>query len=125
MQEEWVDVFGYEGLYQVSNTGLVRSCDRTVKSAPKVGSRIAKGSARSCHLNGNGYLTVGLWKDGVGKTTYVHFLVSRAFLGECPDSYDVNHKDGIKTNNCVSNLEYCTRSQNLKHAYATGLRGAK
>ncbi len=125
LQEQWADVVGYEGLYQVSNTGYVRSCDRTVKSAPKVGFRVAKGGIIKRSLNGYGYLTVNLWRNGKGTTNRVHSLVARAFLGECPRSFDVNHKDGVKTNNCVSNLEYCTRSANIKHAYAIGLRGAK
>ena len=125
MKEEWLDVVGYEGLYEVSNIGRVRSCDRVVKSAPKVGSRIAKGQDRSLALNGYGYLAVSLWKDGKRLTNRVHTLVAKAFLGDCPNSYDVNHKDGVKTNNCVANLEYCSRSENIKHAYAIGLRGKK
>jgi hypothetical protein len=125
MKEKWLDVVGYEGLYQVSNTGRVRSCDRIVKSAPKVGSRVAKGQDRSLALNGCGYLAVSLWKDGKRLTNRVHTLVAKAFLGVCPNSYDVNHKDGIKTNNCIDNLEYCSRLENIKHAYAMGLRKKK
>ena len=70
----------------------------------------------------NGYMQVGLSIDGKTATRYVHGLVAEAFLGLRPTGYDVNHIDGDKANNAVLNLEYCTRSENHRHAFRIGIR---
>tara|TARA_R110000822_G_scaffold289292_1_gene410588 strand:- start:1 stop:513 length:513 start_codon:yes stop_codon:yes gene_type:complete len=72
-------------------------------------------------FNNNGYLRVGLSKDNKHRKFLVHRLVAEAFLLKIDDKKIVNHKDGNKTNNHVSNLEWCTYSENLRHAYNTGL----
>lgn len=108
MQEEWRDVEGYEGLYQVSNLGRVKNVkyDRML-----TGSR-----------NTWGYLGVNLCKNGIGKKISIHLLVIRAFVGRAPIdrngiSYDCHHKDGDKRNNKLSNLEYVTKSENIAHSH--------
>ena len=105
--EHWKDVPNYEGLYQVSNLGRVKSLkfgkDKILK--PQEGKR--------------GYMKVGLWKEGERKYSYVHRLIMLAFVGE--SDLQVNHKNGVKTDNCLENLEYCTASENTLHAYDTGL----
>ena len=103
MKEEWRDIKGFEGLYQVSNLGRVKSLNyrRTGKEG------ILKGKD-----NGKGYLFVQLYKEGKVEKPLVHRLVATAFL-ENPDNLpEVNHKDEKPENNCVDNLEWCSHSYN-------------
>ena len=112
-QEIFKDIPGYEGMYQVSNQGRVKS----FKCYPQ-------GKILRLNKNSNGYYQVILCQSGVRKALKVHILVMLAFVGERLDEMEVNHKDGIKTNNHVDNLEYCTSSENRQHAYDTGLQVA-
>lgn len=120
MAEEWRAVVGYEGLYEVSDCGGVRSLTRRV--------RVAYGATRSvagrtlvqgCHAGG--YRVVLLQRDNASKGFLVHRLVVMAFLGPIPAGSEVNHRDGDKTNNVVDNLEVVTRQGNIDHAVANGL----
>lgn len=72
-------------------------------------------------VEGWGYHLVSLFRDGKPYSKKVHTLVAECFLGPRPDGYDINHKNGIKTDNRLENLEYCTRAQNTQHAYNLGL----
>jgi hypothetical protein len=117
-QETWKDIPGYEGLYQVSDQGDVRSLPR--RSTP--------GKILTPQLNNSGYLRVAISAHQLHKYLYVHHLVTLTFIGQRPDKADVNHKNGIKTDNRVANLEYITRADNMKHARENGLhdnRGEK
>jgi hypothetical protein len=105
-QELWKDVPGYEGLYQVS------SCGRIMR-----GGRIRK--PKKDHA---GYLVVAFCKNGIEKEWKVHRLVALAFLRNPERKRVVNHIDGDKQNNWVENLEWATHSENIRHAYKTGLR---
>lgn len=107
--EIWKPVRNYEGLYEVSNLGRVKSLNykRTGKE------RILKAGK-----SGNGYLQVNLYKDGNREQPLVHRLVATAFLDNADNLPEVNHKDEDKTNNCVENLEYCSRLYNMN--YGTG-----
>ncbi|MEY4714754.1 NUMOD4 domain-containing protein [Lacticaseibacillus paracasei] len=105
--EVWKDIEGFEGLYQVSNMGRVRSLDR--KDAQ--GHRI-KGTVLAGSLNGKGYLRVGLCRDGDVEYKSIHRLAAKAFLDNPDNLPQVNHKDENKTNNAVSNLEWCTALYN-------------
>ena len=107
MTEIWKDIVGYDGLYQVSNLGRVRSL---------ISEKILKASD-----NGTGYFTVGLHKDGKSKMRTVHRLVAEAFVSNPNNLPQVNHIDGCKSNNQVDNLEFCDNSHNMKHAYSLGL----
>ncbi len=120
VDEIWKDVTGYEGYYQVSNLGRARSCDRTIYDG-RWGDRLRKGKPVSANLGKRGYVYVPLCKLGKSSTMLLHRLVAKAFIGDCPDGYEVNHIDGDRCNNAVSNLEYVTPSQNMRHAYDTGL----
>jgi hypothetical protein len=109
--EIWRDVPNYEGLYQVSNIGRVKSIKRC---GTKGG--ILKGVIHT------GYKRVLLKKNGVGRSFCAHRLVAEVFLGNPAGKECVNHIDGNKTNNIAANLEWCTRSENQIHAYKIGLQ---
>jgi hypothetical protein len=112
--EEWRDVVGYEGLYRISNYGRVFSSKR-------IGNRKDRILVLLRRSNGN-YRGVDLHKDGICKKQTVHRMVATAFIDN-PNGYnEVNHKDGIPSNNHVNNLEWVSRSQNMLHAYAIGLK---
>ena len=104
--EQWKDIPGYEGLYQVSTLGRIKG-NRGIKSL-----RIDKG----------GYLTVWLCKCSAQKNYKAHRLVAIAFIPNPENKATVNHIDGNKQNNCVENLEWATHSENINHANRTGLR---
>ena len=111
--EIWVDILGYEGLYQISNTGKVKSLNYKSK----------KNYHRELVLDINryGYAQVHLSKNGHKKVYTVHRLVAKTFIPN-PDNFPViNHIDGNKLNNIVSNLEWCTSSYNTKHAIKNNL----
>ena len=108
INEIWKPIAGFEGLYEVSNLGRVRSLDRVDDMG-----RLRKGKIRKPNLDSRGYyLMVNLWKNGTPSMWLVHRLVARAFLPNEMKHKEVNHKDENKTNNCVSNLEWCDHIYN-------------
>lgn len=100
MAERWLPVVGYNGLYEVSDLGRVRSHARGAPRLLKPGP------------SGKGYLTVSLWRFGKGQTNYVHILVARAFIGPPPEGHEVRHLNGILANCRFDNLVYGTQSEN-------------
>lgn len=114
--ERWHPVVGYEDLYEVSNGGRVR------RSGPSKDGRAKVGRVLRPAIASHGYATVVLWRDGVGHSWCLHRLVAAAWIGPCPVGHEVNHRNGIKGDNDVQNLEYVTCSDNHRHAYQTGLR---
>lgn len=114
-EEVWKDVIGYEGTYQVSSFGNVRSISRNHAGVIKHRVKLLSQKISNC-----GYVRVTFFKNWIRKDSSVHRLVATAFIGN-GEGFEVNHKDGIKTNNCVENLEWCTQSINTLHAYRTGL----
>lgn len=117
--EIWKDIVGYEGFYQVSNLGRVRSLSR---AALCYGGRFreSKGRVLSSYSSGR-YHVVSLSKFGVVKKVLVHRLVAESFMPDADFSLQVNHIDGDKSNNSLSNLEWVTASENITHALRTGL----
>ena len=114
IEEIWRPVVGYEGLYEVSNLGRVRSLDMYVKVG--YGNyRLHKGKVLSPTKNKNGYLKVNLYCNGKQKTIDVHRLVTEAFLPNPDNLPQVNHKDEDKTNNRVENLEWCDHKYNMNY----------
>lgn len=112
--EEWRDIQGFEGLYQVSNYGRVRAIDRFV-NARYGGTQFRRGQIIKGVPMPNGYLCVGLWKNGKSKPQYIHRLVASAFIIN-PNNYgEVNHKDEDKRNNHSVNLEWCDHLYNLNY----------
>lgn len=118
--ERWKPIPGYEGFYVVSNLGRVRSLPRMVSG--KSGSmRSLPSRIRKCTLDTNGYPQAGLYRNGKRRLINVHRLVATAFISPPPEGMEINHKDGNKANNVVSNLEWVTHRQNMEYAYAGGL----
>ena len=111
MNEEWRPIEGYEGLYEVSNLGRVRSVDRYVKSKGE-SYWLRKGKMLSPAKDKNGYLKVNLSCNGKNNIIRVHRLVAEAFIPAIEGLSEVNHKDEDKTNNRVENLEWCDRKYN-------------
>jgi hypothetical protein len=119
MKEIWKDIKGYEGLYQVSNLGKVKSLNRYITNKNNK-QQYYNGKMLSGNIR-HGYLKLTLSKDNIQKTIPIHILVAKTFIPNPENKPEVNHIDGNKSNNCVNNLEWCTRSENELHAYRNGL----
>lgn len=104
--EIWKDIKGYEGLYQVSTSGQIKSMKR----------QGANGNIRKNAKGGHGYLQIMLSKNGSTKTFLVHRLVAETFIPNPNGHPEVNHKDQDKHNNDVSNLEWCTSQYNMDYS---------
>lgn len=115
MTEEWLPVRGYEGLYEVSNLGRIRSYHKWRGRGGIVP------QLRKLYPQPKGYLQINLSKDGHQKWLLVHVLVAEAFIGPRPEGLEIDHIDTNKGNARVDNLEYVTRSENHRRAYRMGL----
>ena len=113
--ELWKPIKGYEGYYEVSNLGNIRSVDRMVKHS-KGGMRVYKGSILTPTLNVDGYETVHLSKFNVSRMKRVHRLVAEAFIPNPNNLPTVNHKDENKMNNSAENLEWMSIADNIKYS---------
>ena len=119
MSEIWRPVSGYEGYYEVSNIGRVRSVPRTREVKSRYGGtalRTDKGALMSPVNHGNGYLYVTLARDGLRINHYIHRLVAFAFCDGADERLVVDHKDGDKRNNHCDNLEWVTQKVNVVRA---------
>lgn len=117
--EVWKDIPGYEGWYQVSNMGRVRSVDRVIEQVSSHGGMIirhVKGHAITPTDNGNGYKIVGLRKNQDRKNFYVHRLVANAFIANADKKPVINHLDYDKSNNSFLNLEWTTQLENTRYS---------
>jgi hypothetical protein len=122
MNEVWKMVPNFENRYQVSNLGRVRSLDRIVKDVNGVLYN-KKGKILSTKYNNkNDYVRVNLYDESIKRhTTKVHKLVARVFLKQVENKPFINHKNGNKHDNRVENLEWCTASENINHAFDNNL----
>ncbi len=119
-QEEWKDVSGYEGLYQISNKGRVKSLSRAVKY-PDGSVHIFKEKMLKPGLS-RGYYLVPLMKNKIPSTVSIHRLIAKVFVSNPENKPQVNHKNGVKTDNRIENLEWVTNKENVQHAVDTGLK---
>jgi hypothetical protein len=115
--EIWKDIKGFEGFYQVSNLGNVRSLDRVIIEKNSVRTVKRKGVLLKLGYDEKGYNRIYLTKNCKKKTLKVHRLVAQHFLEKKENKKEVNHKDGDKNNNKVSNLEWCNRRENMIHYF--------
>lgn len=120
-KEIWKDIEGFEGHYQISNLSNVKSMSRVIRRGGIKGDARLNEKILKQSVNRNGYAFVTLSLNGVREIFYIHRLIVVIFLTKVNGKTDVNHIDGIKINNFPSNLEWCTRSENVKHAYKIGL----
>ena len=123
--EIWKEIKGYEGYYLISNMGRVKSQSRKIYNDGIKGENkfyISEEKIINGRIDPKGYLRVALCKDNKQKDYSIHRLVAIAFIPNPNNKPCVNHKDGNKQNNNVENLEWCTYSENLKHAYKMGLK---
>lgn len=119
---KWLPIKDYENLYEVSDTGLIRSVDRVLKVKGQK-DRLFKGKELYLHSNVQlEYKQVNLWKDNKGHTLYVHRLVAQTFIPNPENKPEVNHINGNRQDNRVENLEWVTSSENSYHANEYGLR---
>lgn len=114
MEEIWKDIEGFEGLYQVSSFGRVKSFDSIDKL-----DRIRKGRVLKGIKDVKGYLLVNLYKNNIVYTKKIHRLVAEAFIPNSENKPQVNHIDEDKTNNMISNLEWSTSKENINHGTRT------
>jgi hypothetical protein len=125
MTEEWKDVKGFEGFYQISNLGRVRSLDRYVNGTGKKTKQFIKGVILKAQKRKSGHLDVLLKKNGLEKRCWVHRLVASAFLSNINNLPIVNHIDSNPENNVVTNLEWCSQKHNIQHCVASGRFNAR
>ena len=123
MNETWIPVVDYEGLYEVSNLGNVRSLDRKIISKSGAVMIFYGKQIRKRILRG-GYVSVELNKNSHGKTFNIHRLVASAFIPNPENKPQVNHINSIRTDNRVENLEWCTNSENQKYAFKFGFQNS-
>lgn len=114
--EEWRDVAGYEGYYQASNLGRIKSLDREVPCS-RHGVRKIRGKLMTPAKATNGYFQVGFRKEGVKNRPLWHRVIALTFIPKVDGKTQINHKNGDISDNRVCNLEWCTASENTLHAH--------
>lgn len=119
MTEIWKDIKDFEGLYQISNLGKVKSLPRYVKNIH--GQRIVKEKILKNQINKKGYYSVVLRKNNKSYTKEIHRLIGIAFIENKNNYSCINHIDGNKLNNKLDNLEWCSYKHNINEAYRLGL----
>ena len=115
--ERWKDINGYEGLYQVSDKGRVRSLSHITKNNVNGGQRMTTGRILNPYKTRNGYLMVILSKNEKRERAYIHRLTAYAFIDNKNNLREINHIDGNKSNNDIENLEWVTHKENQNHAF--------
>lgn len=118
--EEWKDIVGYEGLYQVSDLGNIKSLDRWIYGRGRKKKQLRHGCVMKFKTDKYGYFTLQLIKENIRKHITVHRLVAIAFILNPENKPQINHIDCDKKNNAVHNLEWNTAKENVIHAHKNG-----
>lgn len=121
LTEEWKDIPGYEGIYEASSFGRIRTKEGKTTSNKRHQVRVWKSRILKAKGNAKTGYRVGLWKNNERKELLVARLVAMTFLGLPPEGYTVNHKDGNRFNNAIENLEWLSREDNIRHGFNAGL----
>jgi hypothetical protein len=116
MEEIWKDIPEYEGMYQISNLGNVKSQHYNHMSGQKPGKLL------KVTLMKNGYVSLGLRMCDTNKTHLLHRLIAEAFIPNPDNKPNINHINAIRNDNCIENLEWCTQSENILHAFKMGTK---
>lgn len=125
MEEEiWKDIVGYEGYYILSNRGEVVGLERTIVGKDGV-VKIYKRKKQKTFISTTGYVIVILCKNGVAKKKSIHRLLATAFIPNPHNKPEINHKNSIRSDNRLENLEWVTRSENVQHGYSFGFMKQK
>jgi len=119
--EIWKNIEGYEGLYQISNLGRVKSLERYL-GHNHGGLKLKKELILKNWLSSTGYYIISLSKNNFSKKFFIHRLLCENFIKNPERKREVNHRNGIKTDNTLKNLEWVTSSENTIHSYKTGLQ---
>lgn len=114
IDEEWRDVVGYEGYYQISNTGRVRSVDR-IETTKRGWTRLRKGSIRKPRINIMGYLNVALSKENIKKNCLLHRIIAQAFIPNPENKPQIDHINTIRNDNRIENLRWVTPRENARN----------
>lgn len=124
IQELWLPISGYIGIYEISDMGRIRTLERDIyyKKGKNQYKRVQKPKIMKLQENRGGYLWINLNRAGKHKVARIHRLVAKAFIPLVNGKYIVNHKNGIKTDNRVVNLEWTTSAENNLHAYEVGIK---
>lgn len=119
--EAWLPILGYENLYHLSSLGRFKAIIKTVIAPNKKGFITRNPIIMKLKLSTNGYWHISLSKEGIRKTFLAHRLTAIHFVSKVEGKKRINHIDTVKHHGCASNLEWCTDSENQKHAYLNGL----
>lgn len=120
--ERWLPCVGFEGYYEISDLGRVRTVSKTISFKNGIPSRVLPMKLMKLQTDKLGYIRVRFCINKFKTTHKVHRLVAKAFIPNPENLPQVNHKDGVKSNNRLSNLEWCTNGFNQDHALGLGLR---
>jgi hypothetical protein len=120
MTEEWRPVVGFEGAYEISNMGRLKSLPRLRPHPSGTGVYHIRGCIRKLSAGTGGYITAGLYAFGGSRNALVHVLVAEAFVPNPDNLPEVNHKDKVRTNNTPDNLEWITRVNNVTRGEECG-----
>lgn len=116
MEEIWKDIKGYEGMYQISSLGRIKALERWVTRKDGRLNHYPE-KIMTPKISYNGYMRIGLWKNGKVKNCLVHRLVAATFIPNPNHLPQVNHKDEDRTNNIYTNLEWCSSSYNINYGH--------